>query len=148
LNKYYIYSVIIAFFCGLVVAGTGTAIFIRGHVDTNIKSMDRSYLASWEQHSNDAYENEAPEVAMWVLQRFATLLESRLTKADPKDRVRMHRNLLLSYTRLAHIYKKTGRLLQYEENLTLALKMARKVSPETITNEAELFQILSHAENK
>ncbi len=85
---------------------------------------------------------------MWVLQRFATLLESRLTKADPKDRERMHRNLLLSYTRLAHIYKKTGRLLQYEENLTLALKMARKVSPETITNEAELFQILSHTENK
>lgn len=142
MNKYYIYSVIIAFFCGLVVAGTGTAIFIRGHVDTNFKSMDRSYLASWEQHSNDAYENEAPEVAMWVLQNFIDLLQSRLERASSRDRNGMHRNLLLSYARLAHIFKESGKLDQYEENLTRALELAQKISPDTAT-ETDLFQLIT-----
>jgi len=148
LNKYYIYSVISAFFFGLIVAGVGTSIFIRGHVDTNFKSMDRSYLTSWEQHSIDAYENEAPEVAVWVLQNFITLLQSRLQNAEPRERNGMQRTLLQSYARLALIYKETGNIPQYEENLTLALKTARQVSPETITNETELFQMLSHADDK
>lgn len=148
LSKYYIYSIIIAFFFGLVIAGAGTSIFIRGHVETTIRNMDHAYLAAWEQHSIDAYKKESPEVAIWVLQNFVTLLNSRLAKADPRDRVRMQRHLLLAYTRLAQIYKKTGRLLQYEENLTLALKMARKVSPETITNEADLFQLLTNSYEK
>jgi hypothetical protein len=148
LNKYYIYSVISAFFFGLIVAGVGTSIFIRGHVDTNFKSMDRSYLTSWEQHSIDAYENEAPEVAVWVLQNFITLLQSRLQNTDPRERNGLQRTLMLAYTRLAHIHKENGRLLQYEENLTHALKTARKVSPETITNEADLFQLLTNTDEK
>ncbi len=148
MGKYYIYSVIVAFFFGLVVAGVGTSIFIRGHVETNLTNMDRSYLAAWEQHSIDAYKNESSEVAVWVLQNFIGLLQSRLERADSRYRDRMHRNLLLSYTRLAHIYKETGRLPLYKKNLNLALELARKVSSEGITNETELFQILSHAENK
>jgi hypothetical protein len=142
LRKYYIYSVIIAFFFGLTVAGVSTSIFIRGHVDTNFKSMDRSYLASWEQHSIDAYENEAPEVAVWVLQNFIGLLQSRLKRANDQDRNRMHRNLLLSYARLAHIFKESGKLDQYEENLTRALELAQKISPDTAT-ETDLFQLIT-----
>jgi hypothetical protein len=148
LNKYYIYSVIIAFFCGLVVAGAGTSIFIRGHVDTNFKSMDRSYLASWEQHSIDAYENEAPEIAVWVLQNFIGLLQSRLERTNGQDRNKMHRKLLLSYARLAHIFKETGRLDQYEENLTRALELARMVYPDTIATEANLFKLLTRADEQ
>jgi hypothetical protein len=146
LSKYYIYSVIIAFFFGLVVAGAGTSIFIRGHVGTTVRSMDLSYLAAWEKHSLDAYENESPEVAVWVLQNFIDLLQSRLKRAGGQDRKRMQQNLVQSYARLAHISKETGRLSQYEENLTLALKLARKVYPDTIATEADLFQVLTNAD--
>jgi hypothetical protein len=146
LNKYHIYSVIIAFFFGLVVAGVGTSIFVRGHVETNLKSMDRSYLAAWEQHSIDAYKNESPEVAVWVLQNFIGLLQSRLERASGKDRNRMHQNLVQSYARLAYISKENGRLSQYEKNLTLALELARKVYPDTIATEADLFQLLTNAD--
>jgi hypothetical protein len=60
----------------------------------------------------------------------------------------MHRKLLLSYARLAHIFKETGRLDQYEENLTRALELARKVYPDTIATEADLFQLLTRADEQ
>jgi len=64
-RKYYIYSVIIAFFFGLMVAGVGTGIFIRGHVETTVQDMDHSFLAAWAQHATEAYEHESPEVGVW-----------------------------------------------------------------------------------
>jgi hypothetical protein len=146
LGKYYIYSVIVAFFFGLVVAGVGTSIFIRGHVETNLTNMDRSYLAAWEQHSIDAYENESSEVAVWVLQNFIGLLQSRLERASGKDRNRMHRNLVQAYARLAYTFKEKGSLSQYEKNLPLALELGRRVYPDTIATEADLFHLLTRAE--
>ncbi len=146
MSKYYIYSVIIAFFFGLLVAGAGTSIFISGHVETTLQGMDRSYLAAWEQQAIDAYEKESPEVAVWVLQNFIGLLQSRLERAGGQDRNRMHQNLVQSYARLAHISKETGRLSQYEKNLTLALELARKVYPDTIATETDLFQLLTNAD--
>jgi hypothetical protein len=148
LSKYFIYSVIIAFFFGLVIAGAGTPIFIRGHVETTVRSMDHSYLAAWEKHSIDAYENESPEVAVWVLQNFIDLLQSRLERASNRDRNSMQQDLLFSYIRLAHISKETGRLSEYEKNVGLALKLVRKVYPDTTPTEADLFQLLGRADEK
>jgi len=136
-------SIVIAFFFGLALAVIGTAIFMQGHIDTELKAMDYSYIAAWEKTADDAYHNESPHIASWALQRFIELLASRLQAAEGKYRGKIQENLVLSHARSAQLAKQTGNRVEYEKNMASALKLARELYPRAVTTDEELIRFLN-----
>ena len=139
-------AIIIAFFFGLGLAVIGTAVFMQGHVATELKAMDHTFIAAWGKTADDAYRQESPQIASWALQRFIGLLTSRLPDAEGKYREKMQEYLVLSYARSAQLARQAGNRTEYEKNMTSALTLARELYPHTITTEEELFRFLDRQE--
>ena len=135
--------IIIAFFSGLVLAAIGTAFFMQGHVATELKAMDHTYITAWGKTADDAYRQESPQIASWVLQRFIDLLTSRLPDAEGKYREKMQEYLVLSYARAARLAGQAGNRIEYEKNMTSALNLAREVYPHAVATEEELLRFLN-----
>jgi hypothetical protein len=131
-----------AFFLGLIIGAVGFAFFLSGHVATNFELHNLSYLASLEEKTDDAYRHEQPQVAAWALTRLIELQQSLREQARPGQTAQLSQDLIVSYARLALTFQKMDKNDLYHQNITQALKLAKKVVPTVIGNEQELLDYI------
>jgi hypothetical protein len=116
------------FIIGLIVGSMGVAIYFGNTVNKTSNISSLLYVADLEDRAIQAYKYEKPEIGIWALKNLAQVLEKRLeTKTETKS---TQIDLVLTYGRLAIIFKTIGDMKGYEENLNKARYFLQQSSPD------------------
>ncbi len=102
-----------------------------------MQMLNMVHVADWGERANNAYLNNSPEVAIWALSNFAQVLEERSEHFSVETVNKV--DLVLTYTRIAKVYKEQGDIEKYNDNISKALALAPQAFRGKINTEEELL---------
>ncbi|MFH2139012.1 MAG: hypothetical protein ABII88_10990 [Candidatus Omnitrophota bacterium] len=134
MNKKILFIVLTSFLVGLIIGALGVSIY-SGKTIGNIMSVSGLHFrADWSERAFQAYKNEDPKVAIWSLENFAKILEEH-EKLYIKDKKIIQADIVLTYTRLAILFKDKKDDIKYKEYISKALNISREAYPDVKTEE-------------
>ncbi|HHD92423.1 MAG TPA: hypothetical protein ENL06_02240 [Candidatus Portnoybacteria bacterium] len=139
LNKKTLFTSILCLTISLFVGAIGAFLIINNTVKDTILSSNFQYMQEWEAKTYQAYKKEDSKTAIWALNNLIDILK-RYKKVYPHNKV-IQTDLLLSYARLAKLYRAQGDNVAYRKSVSKALHIARE-QDNNIKSEKDLLNFL------
>ena len=145
MTKKTIVIVLCSFLIGAVLGGLGIGIYYGKTIGFTMSFMGLQSRAEWSERAHQAYKNEEPQIAIWALKNLAEVLQKDMD-IHTNDKKTIQMDLLLTYGRLAKLYRIKKDEVRYKENILNALNLAHERSSE-IKTEEELLEFLEKADS-
>ena len=139
-------EILIALFVALL-AGVGVFLYMEKESDQTLKIFEGAESSRAYSRAMQAYQHEAPAIAIWELSHLA----ERLTEEVRQERVYTNEakaTLLMTRARLAKLYHERGKEHEAQTNAQIAISMlsAFRGTNTTVTNLASLLEHLRQSE--
>jgi GGDEF domain-containing protein len=119
-------TIILGFIICILLGGVISVVIFGRTTSSSLKITGLAHRVDWEERATQAYKEEDSSTAIWALINLSEILEKdKDTYIDDKRDIQI--DLVLTYGRLALLYKKENNINKYEKNISKALKIAKEV---------------------
>lgn len=146
MNKKIILIIASSLIIGLVIGVMGSFIFVGNTAKNTMQILGLQCRAEWEERAYQAYKNEDSKVAIWALKNLVEILQEH-AEIYINDKESIQKDFVLTYTRLANLYKTQNDDIRYKENILKALNIAN-VAYKDIKTEEDLLNFLKRIDKK